>query len=208
MKPTQDNSGVDPKRLTLEEKVHLIRTVKEGRLKKKDITENFGIPPSTLSTITRSKDKVLSAHEKRLFTASCKKLKTAKHEDVEAALLRWFPEPITEASIISGIKDCSQESEPGDESDGEQEATYNALPPSLSDANDALAMVRKFLLSRGEMPVDFGSLLRWFREVRDSTTPVSRTLMREKADQLEKELGVDFSVSWLEQFKHRHGIVF
>jgi predicted transcriptional regulator len=126
------------KTLTLEEKVHLIRTVEEGQLKKNDIAENFGIPPSTLSTIIRSKDKVLSAHEKRLFTASCKKMKTAKHEDVEAALLRWF------------------------------------------------------------------------REVRDSTTPVSGTLMREKADQLGKEFGVDFSASvgWLERFKHRHGIVF
>ncbi|CAG0879392.1 unnamed protein product, partial [Darwinula stevensoni] len=63
-------------------------------------------------------------------------------------------EPVTEASIIADIKDRSQESEPGDKSDGEQEATYNALPPSLSYANDALAIVRKFLISRGEVPVD------------------------------------------------------
>ncbi|CAG0902322.1 unnamed protein product [Darwinula stevensoni] len=65
-----------------------------------------------------------------------------------------FTDPVTEASIISDIKDRSRESGPGDESDGEQDATYNALPPSLSYANDAMAIVRKFLLSRGEVPVD------------------------------------------------------
>ncbi|CAG0891464.1 unnamed protein product [Darwinula stevensoni] len=67
-----------------------------------------------------------------------RKLQEQQNQDKESRIKEQLP--VTEASIIADIKDRSQESEPGDESDGEQEATYNALPPSLSDANYALAI--------------------------------------------------------------------
>ncbi|CAG0897114.1 unnamed protein product [Darwinula stevensoni] len=80
-----------------------------------------------------------------------RKLKTLTPE--EKVYLIRTGEEVTEASIIADIKDRSQESEPGDESDGEQEATYLALPPSLSDANDALAI---------DYPVNSRELAEWF----------------------------------------------
>ncbi|KAL1482645.1 hypothetical protein MTO96_033657 [Rhipicephalus appendiculatus] len=45
--------------LTLEQKVELIREVEKGGRQKSEIARQFGIPPSTLSTVLKNKDAVL-----------------------------------------------------------------------------------------------------------------------------------------------------
>jgi transposase-like protein len=48
------------KSLTFAEKFAIIREVEKGLNKKGDIAKKFGIPPSTLSTFKKNKDKILS----------------------------------------------------------------------------------------------------------------------------------------------------
>ncbi|KAH7976637.1 hypothetical protein HPB52_017084 [Rhipicephalus sanguineus] len=75
--------------LTLEQKVQLIREVeKEGR-QKSEIARQFGIPPSTLSTVLKNKNAVLDGFEKS-FSAKRKRNRDSMYPEVERALLEWL----------------------------------------------------------------------------------------------------------------------
>ncbi|KAH7957258.1 hypothetical protein HPB52_016690 [Rhipicephalus sanguineus] len=58
--------------LTLEQKVQLIREVEKGGRQKSEIARQFGIPPSTLSTVLKNKDAILDSFEKS-FSAKRKR---------------------------------------------------------------------------------------------------------------------------------------
>ncbi|GBM34514.1 Tigger transposable element-derived protein 4 [Araneus ventricosus] len=56
-------------------------------VKKKDIALKFGIPPNSLSTIKKNRDKIQNYDSSN----SCsKRLKTRVYEDVDEAVLKWI----------------------------------------------------------------------------------------------------------------------
>ncbi|KAK8758167.1 hypothetical protein V5799_004198 [Amblyomma americanum] len=75
--------------LTLEQKVLLIKEVEKGGRKKTDIAKEFGIPPSTLSTVLKNKEAVLDGFEKS-FSAKTKRNRDYRYPEVEGALLEWL----------------------------------------------------------------------------------------------------------------------
>jgi hypothetical protein len=89
--------------LTLDEKANLILEIKKNpQLKKKDVAAKYGIPPSTLSTILKDKQKILSRHGSGADSSS-KRAKTCAFPDVEAALLKWFETHRSKNIPLSGV---------------------------------------------------------------------------------------------------------
>lgn len=83
------------KTLTLEEKFDLITKIDDGKKSKTELAALFGIAKSTLSTILKNRQNVEAAYSMNQFEPKRKRMRTAKNEDVEVALMRW----ITEARI-------------------------------------------------------------------------------------------------------------
>lgn len=75
--------------LTLKEKLKLIAEVEKGEKKKKDIAQEFGIPPNTLSTIMKNKDKVLENQGDYNANSKRKRLTGCVNNDVDEAMLKW-----------------------------------------------------------------------------------------------------------------------
>jgi hypothetical protein len=77
--------------LCLTDKIKLIRCVESGEKKKCEIAAEFKIPRSTLSTILKSKEKILS-HRAEGKGGRKFRQKSAEFVDVEKCVLRWFRE--------------------------------------------------------------------------------------------------------------------
>lgn len=89
--------------LTLEQKVNLILEVeKNPNLKKKDVAAKYGIPPNTVSTILKDKQKILSRHGSGADSSS-KRAKTCAFPEVEQALLKWFETHRSKNIPLSGV---------------------------------------------------------------------------------------------------------
>ncbi|GBM38612.1 Tigger transposable element-derived protein 6 [Araneus ventricosus] len=72
--------------LSIKEKNLILHEVDEG-VKKKDIVLKFGIPPNSLSTVIKNRDKIQNYDSSN----SCsKRLKTCVYEDVGEAVLKWI----------------------------------------------------------------------------------------------------------------------
>ncbi|KAG0420918.1 hypothetical protein HPB47_003177 [Ixodes persulcatus] len=71
-------------------------------LKKSAIAKKYEIPPSTLSTIIKNADKIDAALDNDAACADRNKLCKPMYEDVEAALLKWFPDVRAKSIPISG----------------------------------------------------------------------------------------------------------
>ena len=56
--------------------------------KKTRIEEQFGIAKSSLSTILKHREKIIDATASGSIT--CKRIRSAKYEDIETLLLDWF----------------------------------------------------------------------------------------------------------------------
>ena len=73
--------------LTLKRKLEILDEVeKTSSKKKKDIASHFGIPPSTLSTLLKDKDKIRSSQV--AGRSKRKRNRDASRQDVDAALFR------------------------------------------------------------------------------------------------------------------------
>ncbi|GBO06954.1 Tigger transposable element-derived protein 6 [Araneus ventricosus] len=71
---------------SIEEKNLILNEVDKG-VKKKDIALKFGLPPNSLSTIIKNRDKIQNYDSSN----SCsKRLKTCVYEDVDKAVLKWI----------------------------------------------------------------------------------------------------------------------
>ncbi|XP_071411247.1 tigger transposable element-derived protein 4 [Pithys albifrons albifrons] len=77
------------KSISIEEKLDIISAVESGE-KKADIAAKYGIKKNSLSSIMKNKEKVLEAFETLRFDPKRKRLRTAFHADLEAALVRWY----------------------------------------------------------------------------------------------------------------------
>src|SRR5690348_11382534 len=79
------------KNLTLEEKHEFLNDVDDGMQKTK-VSEKFGIPKSTLSTILKNRDKIEAGLVTNHFQPARKRMRTSKVEQVEIALVQWVLE--------------------------------------------------------------------------------------------------------------------
>ncbi|GBL81979.1 Tigger transposable element-derived protein 4 [Araneus ventricosus] len=72
--------------LSIKEKILILHEVDKG-VKKKRIALKFGIPPNSLSTIIKNRDKIQNYDSSN----SCsKRLKTCVYEDVDEEVLNWI----------------------------------------------------------------------------------------------------------------------
>lgn len=89
------------KALDLKEKFSILEDVDKG-IKKNEIASHYNIPPSTLSTIIKQREAILSEWEKCGSTGR-KKLRSSPVEDVEHALETWFTQQRAFNIPISGV---------------------------------------------------------------------------------------------------------
>lgn len=87
--------------LLLSDKVRLISEIDKGVKKKKDIAADFGIPPSTLSTIIKNRKEILKKAENGV-TNDRKRFKTCTYEDIDGVILEWFKMARARNVSISG----------------------------------------------------------------------------------------------------------
>lgn len=81
----------DRQELTIANKAKLIEQVESrGAKKKADIAREWGLRPSTLSTIMKNKDRILTQYKSQRYAAGRRRMRTAAYPDVEEALLTWF----------------------------------------------------------------------------------------------------------------------
>lgn len=81
----------DRQELTIANKAKLIEQVEaRGTKKKADIAREWGLRPSTLSTIMKNKEKILTQFKSQRYAVGRRRMRTAAYPDVEEALLTWF----------------------------------------------------------------------------------------------------------------------
>lgn len=97
--------------LTLHEKLNLIAEIEKGEKKKKDIAEQFGIPPNTLSIILRNNDRLLDKKDDHAFNRKRKRLTTCINNDIDEAMLKWVTTARNKNIPLSGtlIRDKAKE---------------------------------------------------------------------------------------------------
>lgn len=88
--------------ISLERKIELLNAVDEKRRTKTEICKEFGIANSTLSTIIKNRVNITSMFERSVFEPERKRMRTAKHEDLEKAVLIWFKQARSQNAPISG----------------------------------------------------------------------------------------------------------
>ena len=87
--------------ISIETKVQILEQVDSGK-EKKLIASDFKIPFSTLSTIIRSRDKIYEKVAEGRVTPHSKRLKKAKHEDLEKEVSGWFNKVRSNNILVSG----------------------------------------------------------------------------------------------------------
>lgn len=88
------------KTLTLAEKIAAIKEVEKGAKKKSEIAKAFGIPPNTLSTFLKNKDKILACENKSV--KGRKRLREPENPDLDQCVLKWFKQTRDKKIPISG----------------------------------------------------------------------------------------------------------
>lgn len=77
------------KSLSLEEKFKLIKEIESGS-KKKKVAEKYGIPASTISTILKKRELIMTSLESGTLSGCSKRTKRPKFENIDRAVLDWF----------------------------------------------------------------------------------------------------------------------
>ncbi|GBL99633.1 hypothetical protein AVEN_68883-1 [Araneus ventricosus] len=75
------------KAFSVEDKVKLIRKLQNGE-SQSDICKEFSLSKSTVATIWKNRDSIISAYEK--YISRCKRLRKVEKENVEDTLFKWF----------------------------------------------------------------------------------------------------------------------
>ena len=84
----------------LETKYKALVELEKGK-SNKEVAQSFGIPPNTLSTWKKNKEKVFEAYKKR--NAKTKRMKSDTYEQVNNDVLKWFTRIRAENVPVSGI---------------------------------------------------------------------------------------------------------
>ena len=90
------------KAISLETKYEIIQWVEMGNEPKKDVAARLDILPNTLSTILKNKEKIMESYEKSTILPARKRHRSSAHENVDAALYKWFKEKRNQNIPISG----------------------------------------------------------------------------------------------------------
>jgi hypothetical protein len=85
--------------LTIEEKKLVLEAVDRGDKRKKEVAAQFKIPGSTLSTILKDRDKILSSPSN---AKKVKRFRQAEHPELEKCLFTWFVQCREKQVPISG----------------------------------------------------------------------------------------------------------
>lgn len=80
-------STIKRKALSVSEKVAIVKELQSGE-KNSAVCKKYGLSSSTVSTIWKNREVILSAFEKNLVNT--KKFKKCEKEDIDKALLCWF----------------------------------------------------------------------------------------------------------------------
>lgn len=96
------NTGMKRKCLSLETKMMLIEQVDKKSKSKAEICREHNIPSSTLSTILKDRENILSAFKKGITLQNRKKIRKPENEDVDRALYVWFQQARSKNIPISG----------------------------------------------------------------------------------------------------------
>ncbi|KAK9737031.1 Tc5 transposase DNA-binding domain [Popillia japonica] len=64
--------------------------IDEAQLNKTAIANKFSIPKSTLSRIIKNRNKIENNSASGSFATKCKRMQTAKYEDIEYEIMEWF----------------------------------------------------------------------------------------------------------------------
>ncbi|GFX99146.1 tigger transposable element-derived protein 4 [Trichonephila clavipes] len=75
--------------ISLRMKIELLKAV-DQKQKKTEICKDIGIANSTLSTIIKKRENITKIFEQSKIQSERKRMRTAKHEDLEKALLVWL----------------------------------------------------------------------------------------------------------------------
>ena len=76
--------------LDLHQKAKIIELCASNGKTQKQIPADYKISQSTVTGILKSKDKILASLGSASITPKVKRMRTAKHVDVESALLEWL----------------------------------------------------------------------------------------------------------------------
>ncbi|KAG0426455.1 hypothetical protein HPB47_026430 [Ixodes persulcatus] len=87
---------------TLREKVEILREVDAGKANKVEIAKKHAILRSTLSTYVRNRKTIEDAYEAEVFAHGRKRLRSAKHPDLEKALITWVKQMRSQDLPLSG----------------------------------------------------------------------------------------------------------
>lgn len=69
-------------------KIKILQEVDRGIKTKKNIAAEFKIPKSTLSTILKNREKIFNAIALGSMKSKSKRMRTARHEDLEDKVLK------------------------------------------------------------------------------------------------------------------------
>ena len=89
--------------LTIQRKKEIIEIVDNAppRKKRREIAEEQGIPPTTLSSILKNRAKIVKQFQEELIEPKRKRLRKANHADIEEALLEWYRHRLSN-EIVTG----------------------------------------------------------------------------------------------------------
>lgn len=88
------------KTLTLTEKIAAIKEVEKGLKKKSEIAKEFGIPPNTLSTYLKNRDKIIGSASENI--KGRKRLREPENPDLDNCVLKWFKQTRDKKIPVSG----------------------------------------------------------------------------------------------------------
>ncbi len=78
-----------------------LKSKMQSRLKLK-LLPNLEVPKSTFSTILKNREKIEAAYASNQVEPKHKRMRTAKNEDVEIALMRWIKEVRSQILTLTG----------------------------------------------------------------------------------------------------------
>ncbi|KAH7974502.1 hypothetical protein HPB49_016346 [Dermacentor silvarum] len=77
------------RQFTLQEKVDILTQLNAGR-KQVDLCRERDIPPSTMATMLKDREKIMKLHGESQLAPSRKRLRLGNYQNVDDAVLTWF----------------------------------------------------------------------------------------------------------------------
>ena len=97
---------------SIETKYQAIIAVEKGEMTKAVIAKQFQIPANTLSTWIKLADKIKTAYLQSSFNTDRKRMRTAKSEETERTIFKWFTTareqniPVSGPMLLTKVEEC------------------------------------------------------------------------------------------------------